>query len=147
MTRDQAKETILQRSAELLTPAKNKVSGKQSYLCPVCGNGSGKDGTGITTKPDKPTHYKCFKCGFYGDAFDIIGELHGLADFNDRFKKGCEIFGLTVDAPNKSGDNTHKQHTQPLHKRRIRAERLIIPLSIPSAAQRSVIPTTTQGEA
>lgn len=115
MTRDQAKETILQRSAELLTPAKNKVSGKQSYLCPVCGNGSGKDGTGITTKPDKPTHYKCFKCGFYGDAFDIIGELHGLADFNERFKKGCEIFGLTVDAPNKSGDNTHNTYTQTAH--------------------------------
>ena len=44
---------------------------KRGYICPQCGNGSGKDGTGIEPVPMSPRHYHCFKCGFHGDEYDI----------------------------------------------------------------------------
>lgn len=62
--------TFLQR-------AKKDIGGKPSYVCPVCGNGSGKDGTGILEDQNRPGHYHCFKCGFDGDAFDLLDAANG----------------------------------------------------------------------
>lgn len=56
--------TFLQR-------AKKTIAGQPSYICPICGNGSGKDGTGIIEDNNRPGHYHCFVCGFDGDAFDL----------------------------------------------------------------------------
>lgn len=33
-------------------------------------------------------------CGARYDTFDLIGIEYGLTDFNEKFQKGCEIFGL-----------------------------------------------------
>lgn len=60
---------------DLLPQAKN-ISGRPSYVCPKCGNGSGQDGTGITEDPQRPGHYHCFKCGFDGDVFDIMDVVY-----------------------------------------------------------------------
>lgn len=69
---------------------------KHGYICPKCGNGTGKDGDGIVM--DKKTgKYKCFKCGIGGDILDLIGETFGLPEFNDQFQKAVEIYGITVD--------------------------------------------------
>lgn len=118
MTRDQAKQEIRSRVTELLRPAKSKVSGKQSYICPVpsCENGSGVDGTGMIPTPKDPYKYKCFKCNFSGDSFDIIGIQYDLTDYKDKFNKACEIFGIIVDKNKKSGnDSTHNTYTQTTH--------------------------------
>lgn len=87
-----AKETINRQLPDYLRKAKEK-----GYVCPVpgCDNGTGKDGDGITS-PDGQ-HYKCFKCGFYGDNLDLIGLTYNLPEFVDRVKKGCEIYGLQLD--------------------------------------------------
>ena len=34
--------------ASFLQRAKKNIAGKPSYICPACGNGGGKHGTGIT---------------------------------------------------------------------------------------------------
>jgi replicative DNA helicase len=54
--------------------ARAKTAG---WICPKCGNGQGKDGTGITEDPNNPGHYKCFKCDFYGDVFDVADIVNG----------------------------------------------------------------------
>ena len=37
---------------------------KTGYICPLCGNGEGKDGTGIDLHEVNGTYLgKCFKCG------------------------------------------------------------------------------------
>ena len=93
MNREQAREYILARATDHLQRDK---SGK-GYICPICGSGSGKNGTGITTK-DK-THYTCWAgCFQSADIFDIIGLERGLTDYNSQLQAACDIFGITLDA-------------------------------------------------
>lgn len=81
-------------------------SGK-GFICPLCGNGSGADGTGLRSK-DGGKHWKCFKCGFYGDGIDLLAAMHGLTDDKSKFKAIYEMYGVTVD----NTENEHKtQHT------------------------------------
>ncbi len=39
-------------------------------ICPLCGNGSGSSGTGISEW--KEGYLSCFKCGFHGDIVDLV---------------------------------------------------------------------------
>ncbi|MDR3046770.1 MAG: toprim domain-containing protein [Bacteroidales bacterium] len=90
MTREQAREEINNRLTVELTKAPKRISGYDTYICPFCGNGSGKDGTGISTKDG--IHYKCFKCDFWGDYLEYLKKLHN--------ENETEIFGrynLTID--------------------------------------------------
>lgn len=91
-------EDILQR---ITSPAKSKVNGRMSYICPLCGNGSGTDGDGITYNPKSPdgNGLKCFKCGFSGDILDLLGKAEGLTEFPDKMKKAEELLGLDHEAP------------------------------------------------
>lgn len=41
--------------------------------------------------------FRCFACGWSGDAFDFIGELHGIDNFPDRARFIAERLGMTVD--------------------------------------------------
>ena len=41
-------------------------------ICPLCGNGSGSSGTGISEWKDG--YLSCFKCGFHGDILDLVRE-------------------------------------------------------------------------
>ena len=73
MDRQQAIEFINRQDPTYLQKAK-----KTGYVCPVCGNGGGKDGTGITKDPNdrEHPHYKCFNgaCGLYADNLELIKE-------------------------------------------------------------------------
>lgn len=91
MTRDQAKQEIKSRYAEYLRPAKKHGT----YICPLCGNGTGSTGDGITVKPGT-THLKCFKCGFGGDLIDLYQQEHG-ATMPEAFAALCESFNIAVD--------------------------------------------------
>lgn len=91
MTRDQAKQEIKSRYAEYLRPAKKHGT----YICPLCGNGTGSTGDGITVKTGK-THLKCFKCGFGGDLIDLYQQEHG-ATMPEAFAALCKRFNIAVD--------------------------------------------------
>lgn len=91
MTRDQALQEIKSRYAEYLRPAKKHGT----YICPLCGNGTGSTGDGITVKPGT-THLKCFKCGFGGDLIDLYQQEHG-ATMPEAFAALCESFNIAVD--------------------------------------------------
>lgn len=72
-----AKEEIKNREPDFLKPAKQKVNGHTSYICPGCNNGSGSSGTVIALDP-KNTRSKRYKCLVFGLSEDIIGlwKLH-----------------------------------------------------------------------
>lgn len=94
-----------------LKEAKTKVSGKTTYICPLCGNGKGSSGTGLTSKDGK--HWKCFKCGFYGDMVELIAKERGISDGGSReaIEAAKEAYGITDDTQyTDSTPNT--QHTQ-----------------------------------
>ena len=91
MNRDDAKRAICEHPERFFTKAKHG-----GYICPNCGNGEGRDGTGIT-KDKKTGKYKCFKCEAYGDVLDFIGYKYNLSSFNDKLRRGCEIYGIQYD--------------------------------------------------
>lgn len=110
MTREEAKQYVLQQEPTFLQKAK-RISGKQSYVCPVCGSGSGKKGTGIVKDPGNKMHphYSCFPCkangrGYY-DIIELYAEHSGL-DMNDAglYDSIYRYYGLiiaegTIDTP------------------------------------------------
>lgn len=93
MDREQAKQYIRMRSKDYLTPDR---SGK-GWVCPVCGSGSGEDGTGITTK-DGGIHFTCWVgCFTNADIIDIIGLEHNIPDYASKLRAAAEAFGITID--------------------------------------------------
>ena len=93
MTRSEAKEYIERHPEGYLERDK---SGK-GYICPICGSGSGKKGTGITTKDGE--HYTCWAgCFKWNDIFDVIGMEQGLDlnDFNVKLNAAAEIYGIEL---------------------------------------------------
>ena len=100
MDRVTAKEEIKNREPDFLEPARQKINGHTSYICPSCGNGSGSSGSGIALDPHnkRGKRYKCFVCGL---SEDVIGlwKLHtGQTDDKEAFSSLYEYYGLQVDS-------------------------------------------------
>lgn len=95
MTKEQARQEIRRRYAEFLTPAKKRGT----YVCPLCGNGTGSDGDGmvIDRRAADRVHLKCFKCGFYGDIVDLLKKWRGLGDA-EAFATARKELGISLDS-------------------------------------------------
>ena len=74
MQREEAVREIRTQTPDAFLPKARK----RGWICPICHNGEGKDGDGIVLNKKTSGNYKCFKCGFSGDIFDLIGEAFGL---------------------------------------------------------------------
>lgn len=70
-------------------------SGK-GYVCPVCGSGTGKKGTGMTSRDG--VHFTCWAKGCFrnADIFDIVGECFHLADFPAQLAMARRLYGLNT---------------------------------------------------
>lgn len=53
---------------------------KDGYVCPVCNNGTGEDGTGVKLIRGQSFRYKCFKCGTSGDVINFYAAEHNLTN-------------------------------------------------------------------
>lgn len=105
MTRDQARQEIKSRFAEYLRPAKKRGT----YICPLCGNGTGSTGDGMTVDPrGDGQHLKCFKCDFYGDIVELYQREHGCST-GEAFSALYDLFGLQVDG----GDRQQTSRPRP----------------------------------
>lgn len=92
MNRSEAKEYIRGNATNIL----HKDKSKKGYICPICNSGSGKNGTGITTKDG--IHFTCWAgCYQNSDIIDIIGKQYGITDDKEKFNKAYEVFGLDVE--------------------------------------------------
>lgn len=71
----------------------------KGYICPLCGNGSGSEGTGLRLNPNDKTHthYKCFRCGFYGDMIELIAQEKGITESAEAFEIARAIYGIEID--------------------------------------------------
>lgn len=95
MDRKAAAIEVKSRYADYLQPAKKK----NTYVCPLCGNGTGSTGDGMTIDPHRSGyHLKCWRCGFYGDILDLYQQEHKCSAA-DAFKALYERFGINLDAP------------------------------------------------
>lgn len=105
MDRNEAKEFIKTQSPQAFLQTDKQGKG---FICPKCNNGTGCNGDGIRKIPHS-SNYKCFKCGFSGDLFDLIGSYFGLSDFNDQFNKAKEIYGIEVEKYHSDNYSSHKE--------------------------------------
>lgn len=96
MFRSEAKEQIIRDPAHYLqldNQSQHRHSGRPSYICPICGSGTGKKGTGITTKDG--IHFTCWAgCFTNSDIIDIIGIENGLTDYNAKLERACTEYGI-----------------------------------------------------
>ena len=107
MSREQAKQAVYERFRAELTPDR---SGK-GWICPICGSGSGDNGTGITEK-DGSGHYTCWRgCYTNADAFDIIAKLHGIElGTAQAFQSVYQRYGIEIDQQSSAPRNAKPQH-------------------------------------
>ncbi len=106
MNSNELKETILANSATYFLRDKKS----KGYICPICGSGSGKNGTGITTKDN--IHFTCWTgCFTSKDIFDIIGLQYGLTSFSDKLGKAAELFGMHLPVKKKISPSAQDNET------------------------------------
>ena len=96
MLRSEAREQITRSPEHYLQldrQSQTRHSGRPSYICPICGSGTGSKGTGITTKDG--IHFTCWAgCFTNSDIIDIIGLKNGLTGYNEKFERACTEYGI-----------------------------------------------------
>lgn len=98
----------------------------KSYVCPNCGNGTGKDGTGITAKEKSDGWvYGCPKCKVGFDNIALIARYHNL-DSKNQFRavmeRACQDFGLTSEAIEEKISSFQLQKSKPTDDAEIQAK-------------------------
>ena len=81
-------ETLIARRLGLSTARDGK-----SFICPTCGNGSGKTGDGIKqTKLKGKLVWHCYRCDGHWSNADLVGEVEGIKEQAELAKKLEELF-------------------------------------------------------
>ena len=101
MYRREAKEFIVSNPARFLSldnQSKEHPYRTPGYVCPICGSGTGKHGTGITSKDG--IHFTCWSnnCFRNADIIDIIGLKYGLNDYNLKLERACIEYGIVYSS-------------------------------------------------
>lgn len=68
---------------------------RTGIICPICGSGSGANGTGITENPKRPGNLHCWKCGFQGDAIDLICKERNI-DFGEAARYAAGMLSIQI---------------------------------------------------
>ena len=101
MTREEVQDYIREHATEYFTRDKSR----KGYICPICGSGNGRKGTGITENPKSRGHFTCWAgCFSNADIFEIIGRVHNTTDFNEIFSRACDSFGVYPESGNSLPD-------------------------------------------
>lgn len=56
----------------------SRKAGRNMYICPFCGSGTGANSTGALGVFENGTRWKCHACGRGGDIGDFIAEIEGI---------------------------------------------------------------------
>ena len=100
MDRETARQEIRSRWRQIIVEytgvARDKVEGKETYICPLCGHGANGDGLKNNPKSRDGNGLKCFGCGFAGDIIALIQQVT-RADYNTALKEAADILGITID--------------------------------------------------
>lgn len=98
MDRQVAREQLKGYLRSYVESITQKSRGANMYVCPLCGSGTGKNGTGAFSITNDNASWKCFSCNESGDIFDLIGKYEKITNYNEQLKKAGELFGITIDS-------------------------------------------------
>lgn len=114
MERQDAREQLKGYLRNYVESVTQKSKGANLYVCPLCGSGKGKNGTGAFSIKNG-TSWKCFSCNAGGDIFDLYGAINGTADHNEQLRGISELYGVQVasDRPTAQEDFRAEYQNQP----------------------------------
>jgi replicative DNA helicase len=95
MERQDAREQLKGYLRNYVESVTQKSKGANLYVCPLCGSGTGKNGTGAFSIKNG-TSWKCFSCNAGGDIFDLYGAINGTTDYNEQLRGLSEMYGIQV---------------------------------------------------
>lgn len=95
MERQDAREQLKGYLRNYVESVTQKSKGANLYVCPLCGSGTGKSGTGAFSIKNG-TSWKCFSCNAGGDIFDLYGAINGTTDHNEQLRGLSEMYGIQV---------------------------------------------------
>lgn len=95
MERQDAREQLKGYLRNYVESVTQKSKGANLYVCPLCGSGTGKSGTGAFSIKNG-TSWKCFSCNAGGDIFDLYGAINGTTDYNEQLRGLSEMYGIQV---------------------------------------------------
>ena len=110
-----AKIELQTKEPTFLKTARAKVNGKTTYICPSCGNGGGKDGTGIVINEKSEAelpHYKCFNCGLNADVIELWKLDRNIFDNAEAFNGVYSYYGIHVDRDQRKGSSATRSPQQ-----------------------------------
>lgn len=111
MDRDAARREIKSRWREIIatmtTPARSRVNGETSWICPLCEHGTHGDGLTFNPKSKDRNGLQCFGCGFKGDIIDLYERVNHC-DHNTAFSLLAQDQGIEID-PYKSDGRQYDQ--------------------------------------
>ena len=84
-----------------------KSKGRNMYVCPLCGSGTGKNKTGAFNVKGDSWH--CHSCGEGGDIFDLVGKLENITDHSEQIKRVVELYGNETEYQNQA-ENAQYTH-------------------------------------
>ena len=106
MDKNTARQTIRsnwrQIIARMTEPAKDKVNGETSWICPFCGHGTHGDGLTFDPTSHDGNGLKCFGCGWNGDIIDLYMKQTDTS-YPDALSLLAEEVGITIDGQAPSG--------------------------------------------
>lgn len=117
MNREEAIAFLKEQEPDFLEPAKTKVKGRQTYICPICGNGSGEKGDGIARDP-KTGRYHCFSCGkVHEDVIGLWKLANEVTDDKQAFEELYNYYEMNVEQPTAWDDFQPAYQKQPRNER------------------------------
>lgn len=91
---EKIKPYLLDYVNEITEQSKN--SGKNQYICPLCGSGTGSHRSGAFTVYPDTNSYHCFACNANGDIFNLFGEMNNISDFGTISRELQKKYGVTT---------------------------------------------------
>ncbi|MDE6679590.1 MAG: hypothetical protein K2K02_11180, partial [Ruminococcus sp.] len=73
---------------------KSQNSGKNQYICPLCGSGTGSHRSGAFTVYTDTNRYYCFSCDAKGDILDLYGAINNISDKGTIIRKLKSKYGI-----------------------------------------------------
>ena len=105
--RDQLKGRLQEYVERITQPSR----GANMYVCPLCGSGTGKKGTGAFSILNGE-RWKCFVCGKGGDLYDLIGKIEGTDNHGEQLRIARKLFGGGEPQPRPARKTPEKKEPQ-----------------------------------
>ena len=117
MDRQTATEAIKERLTDYVEgiTERSKKGNKKAFVCPLCGSGTGKSGTGAFTITPEGNSWKCFACDKGGDTLDLIGYVEGIDDYNSKLTRAGELFNLDIDMATEYQNQSKSEQSTDTH--------------------------------